>query len=134
MPRPDLSNILSAAQLPAGPVFYGLQSQLFMPETIFGERFGKINGVVLIPSGADFSGVAQKMVLPRPVSFEQAGTKIAAPTRLTPLNFEGISGQARIKVMFPGGAQVLPNYGLGIPLGAEKPLLEPKIKKDEKTQ
>ena len=42
-----------------------------------------------------------------------------------PLVFENVFGEVR--VMFPQGVKIMPTYNMGMPLGTEKPLLEPRI-------
>jgi len=32
-----------------------------------------------------------------------------------------------VRVMFPQGVKIMPTYNMGMPLGTEKPLLEPRI-------
>jgi hypothetical protein len=54
------------------------------------------------------------------------------PQKINPLVFENISAEGKIKVMFPDGAKVIPLYGIGVPLGVEKPLLEPRLKEEQK--
>jgi len=44
-----------------------------------------------------------------------------------PLVFEKALGVARVQVMFPQGVKIMPTYNMGMPLGTEKPLLEPRI-------
>jgi hypothetical protein len=74
-------------------------------------------------------------MLPEPppkAPFEGIRSIELIPEKISPIIFKDVESGGMIKVMFPGGLRIIPTYGLGIPLGAEKPLLEPSIKKEEK--
>ncbi|MDO8489479.1 MAG: hypothetical protein Q7S42_05155, partial [Candidatus Omnitrophota bacterium] len=88
-------------------------------------------------SVASFAGVHSLNNLPEEVVkpvFNQAvaDAVIRQPVKL--LVFEGISGEAKVKVIFPGGTQIVPTFGPGVPLGAEKPVKEPEIKGREEKE
>ena len=107
------------------------------------------------PKPADFTGIATSTQLPQPltiegfvgassesaispapvaapvVSFEkvEAAAKVSQP--VSSIIFEEVTAEAKIKVMLPGGQRIIPTYELGIPLGAERPVMEPAIKEKE---
>ena len=41
--------------------------------------------------------------------------------------FEGAVGGADVRMEFPGGGSVFTHYTIGVPLGAERPVLQPRV-------
>lgn len=105
------------------PSFEGIKPTLILPEPrpgLFAGAYSYINlPKPIIPTKPDFEKITATSILPKPVS---------------PLIFESVTGEVNVRVMFPGGARVVPTYGVGVPLGVEKPLLEPKIQKEEEKE
>jgi hypothetical protein len=44
-----------------------------------------------------------------------------------PVVFEKMTPGTAFKAMFPRGKRIVPTFGLGVPSGADKPLMEPRI-------
>jgi len=59
------------------------------------------------------------------LSFKDVYSTVTLPQ---PVQFETVTGEAHIKVAFPGNGPITPVQGIGVPLGAEKSFLEPRIK------
>jgi hypothetical protein len=79
-------------------------------------------------------GAAAAARLPGLVSRETFASAVARknlPLPVNPALFQEVTGIGRIKVMFPGGQRIMPTFGLGIPLGAEKPVMEPRIREEK---
>jgi filamentous hemagglutinin family protein len=94
------------------------------------ETFSGANTQDLLPASIDsmFEGAQGSQALPESITpevFEGVTSTIRMTT--SPISFEELSDSANIKVAFPEGQKVIPTYDLGIPLGAEKPILETKI-------
>jgi hypothetical protein len=68
---------------------------------------------------ANFEGIKPKANLPKPIN---------------PTIFNDVRVGAAFKISFPAGGSVMPVYKVGFPLGAEKPLIEPKIENTEKNK
>ncbi|MFH0764363.1 MAG: hypothetical protein V1927_05115, partial [Candidatus Omnitrophota bacterium] len=101
-------------KLPPG-AFDGADGRQFIPERITIENFAGIQAVGFLP-GPYFENVS-------------AGAMFAVKGGVR--SFKEVTGAANIYLEFPGGRKIMPTYGVGIPLGAERPLLEPKIKANE---
>ncbi|MBI5873571.1 MAG: filamentous hemagglutinin N-terminal domain-containing protein [Candidatus Omnitrophica bacterium] len=74
-----------------------------------------------------FLGANTQDLLPTSVDSMFEGVTSTIRMTTSPISFEELSDSANIKVAFPEGQKVIPTYDLGIPLGAEKPILETKI-------
>ncbi|MFH1441692.1 MAG: hypothetical protein ABIH18_06630, partial [Candidatus Omnitrophota bacterium] len=136
----SFEGIKAGIKLPAvvsRDAFNGVSSKIILPTPLVDNRaFEGIRAGIKLPAviGRDaFDGVSGKFILPKPVVpskplFEEAKAVSVLSKPINPLIFEQVSGEVKIKVMFPGGSKIIPTYGVGVPLGAERPLLEPSIK------
>jgi len=97
---------------------------LQMPQTK--ESFSGMSGITHLPPRVSFEGMSGASWLPSKVSFEGAKGNVA----IAPSMFEGIRADVQVKVMFPGNRPIAPVQGIGVPLGAEKDLLSPRIKNE----
>jgi hypothetical protein len=134
-PRPvseELFTIKGGSLLPQAisrTAFEGVVPRALSPENIF----TGIGSQELMPTRTSFEGIqAQKSLLPN-VSFDKAlpAASLESPKPKMKINFEMLPRDLNTKVVFPGGQPMMPAYNLGVPLGAEKPLMEPRIQKDE---
>jgi hypothetical protein len=153
--KPSFSEATSAAQLPQAqlkPSFENMQAGLILPQRITAKDFYAIAGRVHLPQGLEpaFKAVTAAAILPRRLSaedfigasaavqlpqvykpsFEGIKAVPSMPQPVNPLTFKQVNGE--VKIMFPSGFKVVPTFGVGVPLGAEKPPKEPQIKKEEK--
>ena len=87
----------------------------------------------MLPQAAYFEGIKAEARVSQEASFKEMISTVTLPQ---PVKFETLTGEANIKVAFPSNGPITPVQGLGMPLGAEKSFLEPRIKdkKQEKQQ
>ncbi len=91
-----------------------------MPMSVATKEFGSASGSALLPKPIPaFAGAICKEIL--------IGEGRA-------LNFEVPANVVRMKVAFPSGVRIIPTYGVGAGLGVDKPLMEPRIRKEEKEE
>ncbi|MFH1692206.1 MAG: hypothetical protein ABIC68_06575 [Candidatus Omnitrophota bacterium] len=135
-------------------MFTGVKSELMSVEPLSREVFKGVVPVIKLPTRASFEGISSQAVLPQQlmkssfqgvgasvelpsavivnkVALEKAGAKVILSHPVNPHVFGDVTGEMRVKVVFPGGQQIMPVHGIGVPLGAEKPLLEPRVKARE---
>jgi hypothetical protein len=121
MPMPTTSEnffgMITEGKLPEVH-FRGVMSQSALPQVVSAGMFSGIDPVVYLQPD-----------LPRR-NFDEISVIANLPVP-SPLIFEENVMVDQTKLMFPGGAMIVPSYGLGIPLGAEKPLMEPEIQVEE---
>ena len=51
---------------------------------------------------------------------------------VNPVTFDKMTPGTEFKAMFPGGKRIVPTFGLGVPSGADKALMEPTIEGGER--
>jgi hypothetical protein len=132
---PSFAEVVLSVQIPmpfTTENFQGMITENKLPE----EYFIGINseGTLPVPVGMIFSETSPGLyVLPVMPSKKFAGVEpvMNLPVPSRPLVFEENVSVDRVKLMFPGGAVIVPTYGLGIPLGVEKPLMEPEIQTEQ---
>ncbi|MDD5429038.1 MAG: hypothetical protein PHI58_07400, partial [Candidatus Omnitrophica bacterium] len=117
----SFDGIRPAVSLPSPVSFDGVISSSAMPAVI---SFDGFTAKAAMPHTISFDAAKSAVQLPQKTSF--SGMKATA--NLPPLTFENVADVSRIKVMFPGNTAITPVRGPGVPLGAEKPFLEPRIK------
>jgi hypothetical protein len=158
------AGIISKANLPTPlikPTFEEITVSAFLPEPVKPDAFRGAFGLVDLPAKTTtsaFAGIIGRValpvnavtpetfagttsqpilpeasVLPKP-DFAGISATLALPKPVDPLIFENVVGDGKVKVMFPGGQKVIPTYGVGVPLGAEKSLLEPRIRQEDKKE
>ncbi|MCX5666314.1 MAG: hypothetical protein NT036_04635, partial [Candidatus Omnitrophica bacterium] len=146
------NNVEASAQMPANtdfsPIRAGELTLPVLPANAFSgvnvnsvrlmqPAFGgiKTEGVTSQALRADnFTGAMSISSIEQPVKpSEFTGVKMRAVLPVSDaLIFKNMDAGREVKVMFPDGSRTIPTYALGIPLGAEKPLMEPKIKEENK--
>jgi hypothetical protein len=97
--------------------FEGVKGMEFLSPIPGPESFGGVRAAALLPEAITpdtFRGVKAEALLPEPVE--------TGP-------FEGVMGGSELQMEFPGGGKVFVSYETGVPLGAEKPVLEPKARR-----
>ncbi|MCX5698413.1 MAG: MBG domain-containing protein, partial [Candidatus Omnitrophica bacterium] len=110
---------ITASSLLTQPVtfeaFSNIQPAAYLPAPVTAEVFAGASAFVVLPKPLpEFNGVIPLVTLSRPLFLEEA------------------VGAIKIKMMFPGGGNIISSYGMGMPLGVEKDLWEPRIRKEEK--
>jgi filamentous hemagglutinin family protein len=65
------------------------------------------------------------------VALPQAQSTDRLPPAVPAVTFERPDAEKRIRLMFPGGTQIIPVFGVRLPMGAEGELLQPSIKEDK---
>jgi hypothetical protein len=124
-------------KLSSAVVFNGIIPGARLPQQIPQASFaGALPGLALTEpiEPQAFLGAAAAARLPGLVSRETFASAVARknlPLPVNPALFQEVTGIGRIKVMFPGGQRIMPTFGLGIPLGAEKPVMEPRIREEK---
>jgi hypothetical protein len=95
--------------------FNHIQPAVYLPVPVTAKAFAGASALIVQPKPLhEFSGVIPSVALERPLLLELPADAI------------------KTRVMFPGGGNIVPSYSVGLPLGAEKPLWEPKIRKEER--
>jgi hypothetical protein len=123
----------SAALTPSPEMFTGIQGTDRLPMDDLQQLSGAV-GAGSLPqpvSPARFRGVLGGSHLPVPVTPEFfAGVRglVALPDAMAPYRFEGVIGGEELQLRFPGGGRLFLGYGMGVPLGAEKPVLTPTVR------
>jgi len=89
-----------------------------LPEPVRPPELTAILGEARVPEplGNAFTAVSGESQLPPGVGVE---------------TFEGAVGGADLRMGFPGGGGVFMNYTIGVPLGAEKPVVVPRVRREE---
>ncbi|MCX5696947.1 MAG: hypothetical protein NTU54_03075, partial [Candidatus Omnitrophica bacterium] len=147
---PGFKGISSEGLLPpviAPEEFIGARTHSILPQIATLETFLGNIAEVNLPEPL-FRGIATSVNLPLPVIFEEfrgslAGVNLPQPA-IAP-GFKGISLKTaipiveslvikeivpgtRVELMFPGGKNIIPTYGIGIPFGVEGPVMDTKIR------
>lgn len=65
--------------------------------------------------------------------FEGISSKAAMPI-VKPLAIKEIVSGARVELMFPGGKNLVPTYGIGIPFGVESPFMDTKTQLEKEKE
>ena len=122
---------------PSAISFENTRGSMNMPQVV---SFGGASGYARLSDVTEasyFSGVRGlgRMPLAMPKdSFAAAKMSVSLGVKGGPAKFEEVGIETRMPLVFPGGGNITPTYDMGIPLGAEKPLMEPAIKaKSEKS-
>ena len=130
----DFSGITAQSVLPQSLSFLeGVKTSTDMTRVVMPDVFSGISVTQQLSKALtknDFRGVVSKQVLPpaKPtVSFDGAGSLAGFRETANEVLFGGASAETRIMVVFPQGSQVIPGYHLGVPLGTDRPLIEPRI-------
>ncbi len=78
-----------------------------------------------------FRGITGRLLLPQPPVSPAAFTGVSGETELAPAigieAFDGAMGGAEVRLAFPNGQEVFMGYSIGVPLGAEKPILQSRV-------
>jgi hypothetical protein len=139
-PPVSFVNVQSSVNLPAPqPLasFDGASSVSVLPSALPLPSFESATAGATLPQQLTidaFTDIQAVSYLPEAykLGFESVKPSTTMPVAVSPVVFEQVTGEGKVKVMFPGGQKIVPVYGIGVPLGAEKPLLEPRIEKEEK--
>ena len=51
-----------------------------------------------------------------------------------PLVIKEIVSGTKVELMFPGGDKIIPTYGIGIPFGVERPIMDTKIQLEKEKE
>lgn len=154
IPEISFENILVSLKMPevvSPREFAGINSQAVLSRAaLFKETIPGINLPAAIPKPS-FKGIIPGVILTEPVRPQVfmgaaasarlpvfAAQELSAaivqknlPLPLNPVLFREVTGAGRIRVMFPSGQQLIPTFGMGVPLGVEKQVMEPRIKEKE---
>jgi len=153
--RPDAFVMVNAyIQMPARAVFNNVSATGAMPSIVAPDAFtgariiptiepyqphlrGEVGfegaaGVGVVQQKAGFVGAGASAGLPESVSFIGARAYFRTETGGAGMNFDNMGGVQQIGMTFPDGMKITPTYGTGVPLGSEKPLLDPKLRKETK--
>jgi filamentous hemagglutinin family protein len=135
------SNAVFPKMPPARPLFEGAVTAANLPKAFSLRDFSSAVPSVYLHLSVikdDFRGIASRAMLPEPppkAPFEGIRPAEFIPERISPIIFKDVESGGMVKVMFPGGLKIIPTYGmLGVPLGSEKPLLDPNIQKEEENK
>ncbi|MFA4981855.1 MAG: DUF2341 domain-containing protein, partial [Candidatus Omnitrophota bacterium] len=102
---------IGEARMPSAPSFEGVTS------------------AASLPKASVFEGIAGAASLPKAPTFEEIRVSASLTGKGGVGRFREAS--AAVSLEFPGGGKIIPTYNIGVPLGAEKPLLEPKVKREK---
>ena len=127
--------------------FEGTTSESELPAIIVPEGFSGVGAQSNLPQVATeetFLGNTAQATLPEPL-FKDVGTSGNLPQPIVQPTFEGITPNmalpiaepliireinegTKVELMFPGGKNLIPTYGTGIPFGVEGPVMDTKIR------
>jgi len=125
----SFSGSLAQASLPSPESFNGItpSAQLPRPFTTDGSFSGSLVQASLPPS-VSFHGSLSRAAMPAPLDPELFNGSLGSEAMtVDPVVFEKMTPGTKFKAMFPGGKRIVPTFGLGVPSGADKPLMEPRI-------
>jgi hypothetical protein len=134
-PTQTFTGIIAMGKTTQNVSFSGVEANSTISKPVSIAEFAGINRSVILPKRASFSGAQAVYLFNETVkSYDFAGIKVSsnAKAMVKPLVFDGIRAEGKVKIAFPDGNKVLTTYNIGVPLGAEKPLMEPKIKEDDR--
>jgi hypothetical protein len=98
--------------------------------------FEGANGSASLPvqlSRDYFVGSRSQALLPEAiVKGNFAGSAIIPAIKVKPVVFQQMMPNAEFKAMFPGGQRIIPTFGMTVPSGADKALMEPDIQESNK--
>ena len=132
------SGVSASIRLPERISFANIRGSSIMPQPVTRELFSGITSMANLPvtlTAKSFSSAFSRAILPAaPVkpSFEGVASQAMLPALTRPVLLKEPIGQISIKLMFPGGGNIVTSYGVGAPLGVEKPILEPNIRREKK--
>ncbi len=113
--------VISGASLSDQVSFEGIGSGVVLPQPFIKPLFEGINAGVNLPLAAPVNEAV----------FEKTKAEANLSGSVNPQIFSDMAGEMKVKVVFPGGQQIMSVHGIGVPLGAERPLLESKVKAQE---
>jgi hypothetical protein len=125
------NGVLAQAQLPVEDYFSGARSVALTAPPVNPAIFKAAIAQSQLPIPVSFAGSVAQAQLPAEASFKGTAAEVILRQAVNLRVFEGVVSETKIKVLFPGGQKIIPTYGLGVPLGVEKTLMEPKIKEKE---
>jgi hypothetical protein len=137
--RPNFSGAVSQVILPEilpQPSFIGVTGRVILPEILPIPSFEGIFLSILLPEEISFAEIQGSIILSQPVTvdiFNGITSKTTMPIVEQLVIKEIISG-TKIELMFPGGKDIIPTYGIGIPLGVERPLMDTKIRLEKEKE
>lgn len=123
-----------------------LPSELPGEPSLRPEIFVEVEGGALLPPAAEprkaeelvreepFSGVQGEIRVPEPLweTFRAISGEAELAPSFGEKAFEGAVGGVDLQLEFPGGGRVFVGYETGVPLGSEKEVLQPSLRRDEK--
>jgi hypothetical protein len=128
----DFNGALPSGSMPtATPTFTGVANSTVLPNQV---SFSGVTSSMLMQPPAEFTNIQVIALVAQPVMVSkfigaQAGATLPEADYMA---FDGIDMSKEVRIMFSDGNKIIPTYNVGAPLGAEKPLMEPKIKEDDK--
>ncbi|MDO8675227.1 MAG: filamentous hemagglutinin N-terminal domain-containing protein [Candidatus Omnitrophota bacterium] len=125
----DFSGITASHQAVNKQVFTGVQSRALLPVQPSFEGIRSIGVLAPVVKVQDFGGITASQTLPQAVN-KQVFTGIQSRA-LLPVIFDKMISNVEFQAAFPGGQKIVPTYGLGVPTGADKSLMEPRIEEGE---
>lgn len=133
----EFSGAVSQEVLSRAQLFSGVIPALNLPLPLPGISFeGAASDAILTRavSPEAFAGAVASAKLSVFVAQEVFSSAVAQknlPLSVNPRVFKEAFGAGRIKLMFPGGQKIVPTFGMGVPLGVEKSIMEPRIQEEE---
>jgi len=125
----------AVGMLPQQPVFEGIKTAGIVTQAVRADNFTGVFSIGSIEQPvkpSDFYGVKTRVAMLEGIDFKGTSAYFYLKVKEDPMIFENLTVEKEVKIMFPDGSKIAPTYALGIPLGAEKPLMEPRIKEENK--
>jgi len=114
--------------------FAGVSGDVLIRPSV--EGFSAVQGLAQLPPPAMtvFKAATGRLLLPQPPVSPAAFAGVSGETGLAPAigieAFDGAMGSAEVRMAFPGGGDVFVGYAIGVPLGAEKSILQSRLHRE----